>query len=54
MAEFIQPLQGKNMVGFAQPTQGGVARGAGLTLGYYMQPFGAKIQTSGTRFRDEP
>src|SRR5208283_5951088 len=46
----MQPLQGKNWFLLASQPQGG----APLTLGYYMQPLGAKIRTTGTHLPDDP
>ena len=46
----MQPLQGKNWFLLASQPQGG----APLTLGYYMQPLGAKIRTAGTHLPEGP
>ncbi|MGO9689445.1 MAG: hypothetical protein ACLP2X_13010, partial [Syntrophobacteraceae bacterium] len=42
--------QGKNWFLLASQPQGG----APLTLGYYMQPLGAKIRTTGTHLPEDP
>ena len=46
----MQPLQGKNWFFLAAQPQGG----APLTPGYYMQPLGAKIRTTGTHLPEDP